>query len=85
MIWVWVFVAIAVVGLIVMISYGVWLFHKAADIYAELKMLGKRGEEIQALLNQLELNPQVSRSGAGATLVPVDEGTAADLEPVHNG
>lgn len=54
MIWFWVFLAIAVAGLIVMISYGVWLVHKAADIYAEIKMLGKRGEELQALLNQLE-------------------------------
>ena len=85
MIWVWVFLAIAVVGVIVMVSYGVWLVHKAADIYAEVKMLGRRAQEFQALLNQLELNPQTSYGGT--TLVPVDlvRGDAdSDREVAHN-
>lgn len=80
MTWMWVFVAIAVVGLVVMISYAVWLWHKASDIYAEIKMLGKRGEELAALVNQLELTPRTS--GAGSTLVPVDATPAP--EPAHN-
>ncbi|MGA4668203.1 hypothetical protein ACPCG0_00125 [Propionibacteriaceae bacterium Y1923] len=66
MIWVWVFLAIAVVGLVVMISYGVWLFHKAADVYSEIKMLGQRGREIQALVEQLELSPTTT-TGERAT------------------
>lgn len=51
--WVWIFLGIAVIALVTMVSYGVWLFHKAADVYAEVKMLGRRGEELAALLAQL--------------------------------
>ncbi|MBO1029907.1 hypothetical protein IPV09_00980 [Tessaracoccus sp. SD287] len=82
MIWVWVFLAIAVAGLVVMVSYGVWLFHKAGDIYAEVTMLGRRAEELHALLGQLELNPQPRRDGAA--LVPVVAAREDDLEVAHN-
>ena len=74
MVWAWVFLAIGVAGLVVAISYGVWLLHKAADVYAEIKMLSKRGEEISDLLNQLELNPTVHRETA---LVTTADGAAA--------
>lgn len=68
MLWVWVFLAIAVAGLVTMISYGVWLFHKAADVYAELKMLGKRGEELLDLLDQLELDPATRTADTSAVV-----------------
>jgi hypothetical protein len=34
-------------------SYGVWLWHKASDLFSELEMLGKRAEELAALLEQV--------------------------------
>lgn len=55
--WVWIFGGIALGGLIMLISYGVWLAHKASDLYSELKMLGRRGEELAALLEGLNLDP----------------------------
>jgi len=63
MIWVLVFGAIALAGLITTISYGVWLWHKASDLFSELEMLGTRLEELGALLEQLqppELSPPAS-------------------------
>ncbi|MGA4507688.1 hypothetical protein ACQB6R_08240 [Propionibacteriaceae bacterium G1746] len=74
MIWVWVFLAIAVAGLITMISYAVWLFHKAGDVYAEVKMLGRRGEELTALLGQLDLDPLTSSTGGQLVTNHHDEG-----------
>ena len=53
MIWVLVFGGIALAGLVMLASYGLWLAHKASDVFSELEMLGKRAEEFAALLQQL--------------------------------
>jgi hypothetical protein len=53
MIWVLVFAGIALGGLIMVISYGVWLWHKASDLFSELEMLGRRGEELADLLGRI--------------------------------
>jgi hypothetical protein len=52
--WVLIFGLIALGGLITMISYAVWLWHKASDLFSELEMLGKRAEELAGLLNQIQ-------------------------------
>lgn len=52
--WVLLFGLIALGGLITMISYAVWLGHKAADLFSELEMLGQRAEELADLLGQLQ-------------------------------
>lgn len=52
--WVLLFGLIALGGLITMISYAVWLGHKAADLFSELEMLGQRAEELADLLSQLQ-------------------------------
>lgn len=53
MIWVLVFVGIALAGLVMVASYGVWIAHLASDVFSELEMLGKRAEELAALLEQV--------------------------------
>ncbi|MCE1173358.1 MAG: hypothetical protein LWW77_01970 [Propionibacteriales bacterium] len=58
MIWVLVFGLIALAGLIMLVSYAVWLAHKAADLFSELEMLGRRAEELADLLSQLEPTPR---------------------------
>jgi hypothetical protein len=55
MVWVFVFGAIALAGLVMLISYAVWLAHKAADLYSEIEMLGTRASELAALLERIEL------------------------------
>jgi hypothetical protein len=59
MIWVLVFGLIALAGLIMVVSYAVWLAHKASDLFSELEMLGRRAEELADLLSQIEPTPQL--------------------------
>ena len=57
MVWVLVFGGIALGGLIMLVSYAVWLWHKASDLFSELEMLGKRADELATLLAQIEPTP----------------------------
>ena len=54
MVWVWVFGGIALAGLVMVISYAVWLWHKASDLFSELEMLGTRLEELAELLGRVQ-------------------------------
>lgn len=63
MLWVWLFLAIALVGLLTAVGYAVWLWHKAADLFGEVLELGKRLEEALELLEQF----------AAGALLPADE------------
>lgn len=55
MMWVLIFGGIALAGLITVVSYAVWLAHKASDLFSELQMLGKRAEELATLVSKFEL------------------------------
>ena len=55
MIWVIVFAGIALAGLVMLISYAVWLAHKAADVWSEVDMLAVRADELSRLLAQIEV------------------------------
>lgn len=55
MIWVIVFVGIGLAGLIMLISYAVWLAHKASDLFSELDMLAVRAGELGDLLAQIRV------------------------------
>ena len=55
MIWVLVFLLIALGGLVMVVSYAVWLWHKASDLFSELEMLGVRAEELGDLLAQIQV------------------------------
>ena len=54
-IWVLVFGGIALVGLVMLISYGVWLAHKAADVMGEVGVLADRAGQLADLLAQIEI------------------------------
>ena len=55
MMWVWIFLGIALAGVITVGSYAVWLAHKASDLFSELQMLGKRAEELADLVSQVQI------------------------------
>ena len=57
MFWVLLFALIALGGLIMVISYAIWLWHKASDLFSEIEMLGTRAEELAALLGQVQPEP----------------------------
>lgn len=55
MIWVLVFGGIAVVGLIMVVSYAIWLAHKASDVFAEVKVVGARAEQFVQITSGIEV------------------------------
>lgn len=59
MIWVLVFVGIAVAGLAMVVSYAVWLLHKASDVLSEVRVLFDRGDQLATLLGQIHV-PQLA-------------------------
>ena len=64
-VWVLVFGGIALVGLVMLIAYAVWLAHKASDVLSELAVLAERGDQLAGLLGQIsvpELGPALPRT-----------------------
>jgi len=55
MIWVIVFVGIGLAGLLMLISYAVWLAHKTSDLFSELDMMAVRAGELADLLGQIRV------------------------------
>lgn len=53
MIWVLVFVGIAVLGLVGLVAYAVWMWHKVQDLLSEVEMVGRQAEEILSLVDDL--------------------------------
>jgi hypothetical protein len=52
-VWIWVFVGIAVVGLVVVGCYVVWLAHKTADVASEVAVLIDRAGRLGELLGEI--------------------------------
>jgi hypothetical protein len=55
MVWVIVFGGIALAGVVMLISYAVWLAHKASDVWSEVDMLAVRANELAELVGQIEV------------------------------
>ncbi len=53
MLWVALFLVLAVAAVAVLIGYAVWLAHKAADVSSELGQLADRAVELADLLSQV--------------------------------
>ena len=64
MVWVFVFGAIALAGLGMLVGYAVWLAHKMSDLFSELRVLGDRGGELMGLAAQIGV-PQRASGTAG--------------------
>ncbi len=55
MIWVVIFCGIAAAGLFMVVSYGIWLAHKASDVISEVAVLGDRAGQLTELLSQIQV------------------------------
>ena len=55
MLWVVLFLVIALAGLAMLIGYAVWLAHKTADLFGELRILGKQADQLAELLAQVRV------------------------------
>ena len=62
MIWVLVFGGIAVAGLAMVVSYAVWLIHKASDVMSEVRVLFDYGDQLATLVGQIQV-PQLDAFG----------------------
>ena len=58
-VWIIVFGSIGLAGAIMLISYAVWLAHKASDLFSELDMLAGRADELAQLLSQIKVPQRV--------------------------
>jgi hypothetical protein len=54
-VWVIVFMSIALAGVVMLISYAVWLAHKASDVWSEVDMLAVRADELARLVGQIQV------------------------------
>lgn len=54
MVWVVVFVAIALAGLLMVIGFAVWLMRKASALLAEVGVLAERADELAGLVAQIQ-------------------------------
>lgn len=55
MVWVMVFVGIAVAGLVMLVLFAIWLWRKATALLGEVGVLLDRADELAALLDRIEL------------------------------
>lgn len=69
MVWVLVFVGIGVAGLVAVVCFGVWLAHKAADVFSEVTKLGDQAAQLAELVGQLE-PPEPSLAAPAPTEAP---------------
>ena len=53
--WPWIFIGIAVGGLVMLVCFVVWLAHKASDLFAELRVLGERAGQGAELLSRIQI------------------------------
>ncbi len=61
MIWVVVFGGIALAGLVMLVTYAVWLVHKASDVFAELGVLADRGGQLAEIAARIEVPEPAER------------------------
>lgn len=57
MFWVLVFGGIALAGVVMVVCYGVWLAHKAADVMSELGMVSGQLGQLGELVAQIQPAP----------------------------
>jgi hypothetical protein len=60
-VWVIVFASIALGGVVMLISYAVWLAHKASDVWSEVDMLAVRADELARLVGQIQVPDRAFR------------------------
>lgn len=55
-VWAWIFVGIALGGIVMLVSYAIWLWHKASDLMFEMNRLTEQAEEMATLLSQIDFD-----------------------------
>lgn len=74
--WPWIFIGIAVAGLLMFIGLVVWLAHKASDLFSELRVLAQRAGQGVELLGQIQ-PPERDHALSGELIGPDHDPDAA--------
>jgi cytochrome b subunit of formate dehydrogenase len=53
--WVVVFLVLALAGLVMLVGYAVWLAHKTADVLSELRVLGRYSGQLAEMLAEIRV------------------------------
>lgn len=80
MVWVLVFVGIGVAGLVAVVCFGVWLAHKAADVFSEVTKLGDQAAQLAELVGQIQ--PPEPPVAAHASDVAPDTSSGTDRNDI---
>lgn len=67
MIWIWVYLGIALAGLVMLACFAIWLWRKAVALLAEAGVLMERADELFGLLDQIQLPDPTPEDEVGAT------------------
>lgn len=71
MLWVIVFLVLALAGLAMLVGYAVWLAHRTADVLSEVGVLTERAAQLGDLLAQIQVpeptEPDAAPGGRPAT------------------
>lgn len=67
--WPWIFIGIAVGGLVMLVCFAVWLIHKASDLFSELRVLGERAGQGIELLSRIEVPDSSDRALTGELIL----------------
>jgi hypothetical protein len=62
-IWVLIFAAIALGGVVMLSCYAVWLAHKTSDVLSELAVLGDRAGQLGELVGEIGVSTSPDYSG----------------------
>lgn len=72
MLWVLVFGGIALAGVVMLVCYGVWLAHKAADVVSEVAVLADRLGQLGELVAQIQSPAPAGWGGSAYGVLPSD-------------
>ncbi len=79
--WVLIFGGIAVAGLIMLVSYGIWLAHKASDVMSELHVLSERSGQFLELAAQIQVPDRgFDPSDRGFDIEPQERSASTQLD-----
>ena len=80
MVWVLVFVGIGVAGLVSVVCFGVWLAHKASDVFSEVTKLGDQAVQLTELVAKIQ--PPEASVGARVGESGPDTASATDRNDI---
>ncbi len=78
MLWLLVFGGIAVAGLVTLVSYAIWLAHKAADVLSEATVVSEQIGALGLLASQIEMPAVAATHGSSLSRTTGQDGFGSE-------